>query len=188
MTSKTRQEALSPILRDGSDLPTPNTGIGMDVTLVTPQKITLKLDAVEIAVAAADDFGSVKLLDWPDANLHVLGAEVNLSIVKGGTTNGIVAATDLDIGIGSAAASNATLATTMIDFLEKIDVNDDALTVAVTAASTVGQSTATFPKQIADGATNALYLNLAAAITADDTVAVSGTIDIYVVSLGNRGS
>lgn len=187
MTSKTRQESLSPILRDGADLPTPNVaaGVGMDATLVTPQKITLKLTDVEIAVAEANDFGSVKLCDLPDANLHVLGIEANLSIVKGGTTDGIVAATDLSVGIGSAAAAAAPLATTAIDYLEAQAVTADALTVALNA-STVGQSTATFPKQVADAATNDLWLNVAATITADDTVSVSGTVDVYAISMGNR--
>lgn len=189
MSFKTKQQGRSPALRDGSPLPTPGSGIGLDAQLLTPQKLTLKLDGATLSVDADDDYGSLKLLDWPDRNLHILGAEFDLTLVKQGNTNGIVAATDLDVGAGSAAASATTLATTMIDFLEKADVDDNALSVAL-QAHVLGQSTATFPKQLADGASNALYLNAVAVggITADSSLLVSGTVDIFVIDLGNRTS
>jgi len=186
MSFKNKQLGRSSNLRDGSPLPTPTVG-GLDVSLLTPQKVTLKLSAESLAVTEALDYGSLELLTWQDRNIHILGMEVDLTLVKGGVTNGLEATVDLDVGMGSAAASATTLATTMIDYLEKVDLDTDALSLSL-AAHTVGQATATFPKQLADAATNKVYLNvgLPVGITADDTIAVTGTIDFFIVDLGNR--
>jgi hypothetical protein len=186
---KNRQRGRSPLLRDGSGFPTPGTGIGLDTQLLTPQKITLKLDGAELAVDADDDYGSLLLMTWQDRNLHILGLESDLTLVKGGVTNGITAAKDLDVGMGSAPASNTTLATTMIDYMEKQDLDDNALSVDLNV-HVLGQTTATFPKQLADASDNKLYLNAAVVggITASDTLTVSGYVDIYFIDLGNRTS
>lgn len=189
MSFKNKQLGILPSLRDGSPLPVPGSNMGLDIALLTPQKMTLKLDGASLPVLAANDYGSLELLTWPDRNLHLLAVEADLTLVKGGVTNGIVAAKDLDVGMGTAAASNTTLATTMIDIIEKQDVDTDALTVTV-KVHTIGQATATFPKQIADGATNKVFLNVAVigGITADDALSVSGSVDFYVIDLGNRTS
>ena len=190
MSYKNRQLGRSPALRDGSPLivPTAAGASGVDYQALIPQKATLKVSGT-LSVAAADDYGSLELMTWQDRNIHILGMEVDLTLVKGGVTNGILAATDLDVGMGSAAASATTLATTMIDYLEKQDVDDNALSVTV-QAHVLGQSTATFPKQLADGASNKLYLNAVAigGITADDTLTVTGSVDLYFIDLGNRTS
>lgn len=189
MSLSIRQKTAAPQLRDGSPLLTPSSSIGTDIALLTPYKVTLNLSSETLSMAAADDYGSLELCTWQDRNIHLLAMEADLVLLKAGTTNGLVAATDLDVAIGSAAASNNTLSATMIDRIEKVDVDTNALSVDF-EAHTAGQSTATFPMQIADGATNKLYLNVAAdgGITADDTLAVSGSIDLYFVDMGNRTS
>jgi hypothetical protein len=186
MSFKTRQQGRSSQLRDGSPLVVPFSTNGVDYQLVTAQKVTLKLTAQVVTITAALDYGSVQLLTWPDRNLHILGMEVDLELTKGNTATGIVAATDLDVGIGSAAASAQTLATTMIDYLEKQDLDASDLTPAL-QVNVLGQSTATFPKQLADSATNKMYLNigLPTPVTVDDTVTAAGTIDFYVIDMGN---
>jgi hypothetical protein len=187
MSLKSSQISRFPSQRDGhTQYPSLEAGAsGIDIVPMQVVKARVKLEDIELTVAASDDFGSVKLCTLPDTNLYIMGMEVNLAVVKAGTTNGIVAATDLDFGIGSAAASASTLATTMIDYLEKSDVNDDALAVSY-QAHTQGQSTASFPKKVADAADNELYLNLACAITADDSVTLNGWVDIFYVDLGNE--
>lgn len=189
MSFKSKQLGRLPNLRDGAPLLTPGSGMGVDVALLTPQKLTLKLSSATLSVTAANDYGSLELLTWPDRNLHILGAEFDLTLVKQGNTNGIIATTDLDVGVGSAAASATTLAGAMIDFLEKQDLDDNALSVDL-EVHVLGQSTATFPKQQADGASNKLYLNAVAVggITADSSLSVSGYVDLYVIDLGNRTS
>ncbi len=162
------------------------TGVTLDDQFHAVRRCRLTLSGFSISVAAADDFGDTKLLDLPDSNIHLLGLEANVTMVKGGVTNGLEAAVDLDVGIGTAVASAQTLATTMIDVLEKQDLDDNALSVSL-AVHTQGQSTATMPKQIADGASSALYLNVGvpAGITADDALTCSGTIDLFYIDLGN---
>lgn len=172
-------------LRDGSPLLTPFSTNGVDYDLMTPQKITLKLDEQVVNVTSAQDYGSVQLLTWPDRNLHILGMEVDLELVKGEASSGIVGTTDLDVAIGSAAASNQTLATTMIDYLEKqdLDANDTSPALQV---NVMGQSTATFPKQLPDSATNKMFLNVALPVGVNtDIITVTGTIVLYVLDLGN---
>lgn len=187
MSFKNRQLGRAINLRDGSPLLTPFSTNGVDYALLTPYKATLKLSGQVVSITAALDYGSVQLLTWPDRNLHILGMEVNLELTKGNLSTGIVAATDLDVGIGSAAASAQTLATTMIDYLEKQDLDASDLTPAL-QVNVLGQSTATFPKQLADSATNKMFLNigLPTPVTVDDTVTAAGTIDFYFLDLGNE--
>ena len=191
MSFKNRQQGRAPSLRDGSPLIVPSNSLGVDYQLLTPQKATLKLPTAgaTLTVLAANDYGSLELMTWPDRNLHILGMEVDLTLVKGGVANGLLTTVDLDVGMGSAAASAATLATTMIDYLEKVDLDTDSLTLTL-QANVLGQSTATFPKQLADAATNKLHLNvgLPVGITADDAITVTGNVDLYFVDLGNRTS
>lgn len=189
MTAKTRQKSLTPNLRDGAPLPTPASGQGFDLSLATPYVGTFKLSSLTLDVAAADDFGSVKLCDLPDSNLLLLAVEVDLVLTKGGVTNGLEAAVDLDMGVGTAAASAQTLAGAMIDVIEKVDVDTNALAVDFEAIS-VGQATAAYPLQIADGASNALYINcgVPAGITADDDLTIDGTVRVVWIDLGNDAS
>ncbi len=186
MSFQIKQVGRSSNLRDGSPLVVPFSTNGVDYQLVTPQKVTLKLTDQVVSITAALDYGSVELLTWPDRNLHILGMEVDLELVKGNLSTGIVAATDLDVGVGSTAASAQTLATTMIDYLEKQDLDATDVSPAL-QVNVLGQSTATFPKQLADSATNKLFLNigLPTPVTVDDTVTATGTIDLYVIDLGN---
>jgi hypothetical protein len=188
MTKKIRQELLAPAMTDGRTLsPAPNTNVTQVESQQIVKHVRMTLTDFVLSVAAAQDYGGTKICDLPDTNIMLLGVEADLVITKGGTTNGLVAATDLDVAVGTAVASNATLATTMINVLEKVDLNDNDLVVDFEAHSN-DNSTSTFPLLIADSATAALYLNIAASITADDTASVDGTIDIFYIDLGNLAS
>lgn len=145
--------------------------------------VQLTLSALSVAVLEANDYGSAKICDLPDTNLLLMAVETDLVLTKGGTTNGLVAGTALDVAIGTAAASNATLSSTMVNVVEKKDIDTSALAVDFNAHSNDNASSV-MPLPIADGAT-ALYLNVAAAITADDALTASGTIDLYYLDVGN---
>lgn len=191
MAQKFRGEILIPNLKDGLSVVAsePGTGIVLDDKPVLPRRCRLTLSGATLTVLEANDYGSLKLLDLPDRNVMILGVEVDLVLTKQGNTNGIVAATDLDVGVGSAAASNTTLSGAMIDVLEKADIDTDALAVDYEAVM-VGQSTAKPPVCLADSASLALYLNAVAVagITADSSLSVSGTVDIFYLDLGNKAS
>ena len=82
MSFKQRQLGRAPSLRDGSPLIVPSSSIGVDYSLVTPQRATLKLSGETLAVAEADDFGSLELCTFPDRNLHILGMEFDLPLLQ----------------------------------------------------------------------------------------------------------
>lgn len=146
--------------------------------------VRLTLTAFSVAVAESDDYGSTKICDLSDNNLMILSCEATLLLTKGNTGNGLVAATDMTVAIGSAAASNSTLSSTMVDVLDLILHTDNQLTHQHDKHSQ--ENTApNMPLEIQDGAGSALYLNCAASITADDTFTATGTIDLYYVDLGN---
>jgi hypothetical protein len=191
MTLKINQRTVAREIEDGitTEITEPGTNITALDQAVVMRRCRLTLAGAVISVAAADDYGSVKICDLPDKNLHIHGVEVDCTVVKGGVTNGIVAATDLDMSVGTAAASATTLATTMLNIIEKVDIDTNALSVEFEAHSN-DNATYVAPLAIVDGASSALYMNAVAVggITADDTLTVTGTIDIFYTDLGNLAS
>jgi hypothetical protein len=144
----------------------------------------LTLAELSVAITAALDYGGTKICDLPDKNIMILACECDLVLTKGGVTNGLEAATDINTSIGSAVASNATLSGAMVDVIDIVANTDASLTHDMDAHSQAN-TPANMPLEVADSATSALYLNLAATITADDAMTASGTIDLYYLDLGN---
>ena len=152
---------------------------------LTARKMVLSVTALSATVLAADDYGSVKLCDLPDKNMLLLAVELDLVATKGNASSGIEIGTDLDLAVGTAAASAQTLATTMIDVIEKSDHDSSTLT-PVWQAHSGDQSTAAYPLQLADSATLALYLNIGLPVgVADDTLSFTGTVTLIYYDLGN---
>lgn len=192
MVRKERQILSAPLLEDGISPARSTWTKGTGVTAIehkalVPKRIRITLSGFVISITAALDYAGTKLMDLPDSNMLILGCETDLELVKGEVTNGLEAATDINMGVGTAVASNATLSSTMQNVVEV-----DALTASDASpawdAQMADNSTTVPPIVLADAAANALYLNLAAAITADDTLTVSGTIDLYVLDIGNLTS
>lgn len=165
---------------------TPNTGVAETFHFVKGvQQIRMTLTNFVVPVLAANDYGGTKLCDLPPTNLLLFALEVNLITTKGGVTNGLVAATDIAMSIGTVTASSTTLNSTMANAMASQAITADLLTNALQV-----HTLATTPAElgILDGApTAALFLNVAAAagITADDVLTVNGTIDIFILDLGN---
>lgn len=189
MTAKLRQHTLAPNLSDGVSAETaaPGTGVSLKNLALIPRCLRLTLEDFAISVDEADDFGGTKLCDLPDRNILILGCEIDLVATKGGVTNGLEAATDFGIAVGTAVASNATLSGAMVDVVEEAAITADTLTPDCEAHS-ADNSTSVLPIPLADGASNALYLNVAAAITASDALSIDGTVTVYYLDLGNLSS
>ena len=183
--TKVKGKFLAPQFKDGitTEISEPNTGVKVANQELSVKRARLTLTDFAITVLEANDYGGTKLLDLPNRNMLILGMEVDCVVTKQGNTNGLVAATDITMGIGSTVASATPLATTMIDYVEATAMTADTLAVDF-EKHTNDQSTATFPKKVADGASAALFMNIAGACTADSSVTVSGTIDIFYVDLG----
>jgi hypothetical protein len=144
----------------------------------------LTLTDLVVDVDESDDYGGTKICDLPDSNLMLLGAEVDLELVKGEESGGLEAATDMKVGIGTAVASAQPIATSMQNVIELDDLTASDASPAWVAHSN-DQSTIPMPLKVADGASNALYLNVSALITATDTLTASGTVTLFYVDLGN---
>lgn len=186
MPEKIRGAAVAQNLVDGitAKFGEAATGVTIGDNTVYVRRARLTLTNFAITVAQAQDFGGAKLLDLPDRNLMLLGMEVDCVVTKQGNTNGIVAATDINMSIGTAAAAATPLAGTAIDVIEATAITADSLTVDFEKHSN-DQSTISFPKKLADADGLALFMNITAAITADSSVTVNGIVDIFYVDLGN---
>ena len=164
---------------------TPNTGVTFATQAAKMVKhIQLTLTGFVVNIAAADDYGGTKLLDFPDTNIMLMAVEADMSLVKGEAVGGLVGTTDITVAIGTAVASASTLATTMEDVQDAIAYTPTLTTVPHQIHSSA-DATLAYPILLGDSATLALYFNLAAAITTDDVLTCSGTIDLYYVDLGN---
>lgn len=191
MTLKQRQTMLAPLLLDqNSAAPgTGDAGVTIDRQFHAVQRVRITLDAVVVSITTALDYGSAQLLDFQDRNIMILGCETNVEMTKGNLSTGIVAATDLDVALGSQPASNTTLAGTMIDVIEKQDEDASDLTPAA-LYDMHAQSTAAPATVLPDSATSGLYWNIAlpAQVTVDDTISLTGTVDLIFIDLGNENS
>lgn len=192
MSFKTRQTGRAPSLRDGSPLLSPAAGMGLDLQALVPQKATIKLSGATLSIDEGDDYGSLQIATLQDRNIHLLAVEADLTLVKGGVTNGLVAAVDVNVAIGSAAADAVDLTTTgtQQDKLEVTALTDNSLTVTLAKHSQGQSSDGAMPQQLADGAANGLFINasVTAGITASDALTITGEVDLYFLDLGNRTS
>lgn len=169
----------------------PAASANVAVTSDLPRSVrraVLTVTDLVVDVAAADNFGSAALFTLPDSNMMLLAVEADLELVKGETADGIVAATDVTVGIGTVATASADLSNAG---------EDDVLTgVALTATDaspayqvhSSGDGSLTYPITIADGASTTVYLNIGASITADDTITAAGTIVVFYLDTGNEVS
>jgi hypothetical protein len=167
---------------------TPGTGVAQTGNeAIGVQKFELTLtNAVMQLGNVSSSYGNITLCTLPDRNFFILSSEAEITIVKGNTTNGIVAATDLDVAIGTAPATNVTLATTMLNVLPKNDVDDNLVTVALANHSLAATPA---PLGVLDDPANKLYLNISAGnVAVADSCTVSGTITVVAIDLGNETS
>lgn len=148
----------------------------------------ITLSALEIAVTDTNAYGSQKVYDFPAGRILVLGVTGSIQwAVTSDRTTTINASAGLTWALGSAAASNATLATTMVDLLPKTSKTLSASAAALNTASTGAlASSAPF-----DGTATAIdaYLNVgfetATDIDADGTLTATGTLKITWINLGD---
>lgn len=133
---------------------------------------------LSISVLAANDFGSVKIVDLPPTNLQFFGAQVDLVIQGTGGVAGSLGSVDLALG---------QVATASVDFT---NVGEDNVIVAVSATAgglvKGGGFIAGFSLFAAQGVSPEIFLN--AGINpgvADGTIeVVSGTITLVYFDVG----
>lgn len=147
---------------------------------------TLKITANDVPITITDSlaYGSVKLLTLPAGVVNVLGCTVpTITPTTTSATTTLNASSTLTWGLGSAAASNVTLATTMINFCPGSGVTPGAATSSATA-NVAGSGTANFLSvatgTILDGTSTAIpvYLNFAVPTGGDIDADATITVDL----------
>lgn len=150
-------------------------------------KSVFTLTALSITMTDADTagcHGGHKVYDFPAGLIRILGATMDLTTTAGAGGIGDTAALIGSLGSVAVATDNAALTSTEADVIPST-----AGTLTAGAGTLKGKATISQDITL-DGTSTAadLYLNLAvpaADSTANDTVAVSGTITILWASLGD---
>lgn len=144
----------------------------------------LTLAAYQQAITDANAYGGGKIYDFPAGRILLLGTTANLTLsVVGDQTTTINATASVTWGLGSATASNATLATTMVDMLPK--------TTAVLESGTKATTGALAASAQFDGTATAIdcFLNFGFETNTDidgnGVLQVDGTITLTWVNLGD---
>lgn len=193
MTREERQEVLhkggiaaSPASAGTTVNPRNGATVSSDGAVLV-RKYVLDLTGVVITVLAANNYGGKLICEQPNSNLLMLSIEADLVLLKGGVANGLEAAVDLDVGVGTSVVNSQTLSNNDINLLEKKDLDANVL-AAVYQAHSSGQSTATMPKELQDSSEEGWHLNIGvpAGLTANDTVTCSGTITFYYIDVGKK--
>lgn len=148
----------------------------------------ITLAATPLAVVNGTEYQGVKIFDFPEGRIYILGATASIAETTTSAIAGTINQTaNFDWSVGTATASNVTLATTMLDIIPKVDGASSA-TINVAAAASTGALAvgAQF-----DGTTTAIdaYINTAFPTTsdvdADGTLTLSGTVTITWIQLGD---
>ncbi len=147
-------------------------------------RLTLAGKLVTILDATtAGAHGGLELLSFPEGRVLVLGAMTDLAILAG--AGGIADDAEVVAAIGSVvvATNNAALTSTEADLIASV-----AATLTAGAADFNGASAAAGLALNGVAGAKSLFLNFAvpdADSSADDTIAVTGTIDIFWIYLGD---
>ena len=151
--------------------------------------VRYSLTNTAFTITAANDFGGVAFANLPDSNLCIVGAEINGTFSFGGD---YAANDDVVFGIGTAAAAANPVATTAVNVIPATNLTDIVLAgvsvAAVARASAVGAFSGLY---VPDAPGNQLFLNASSTDTqlaADGSVTFNGTIDVFYMDFGNRGS
>lgn len=148
---------------------------------------TLTLTAVSVTVTdpgAAAGYGSVKLYDFPEGYLYRLGTVADLAITAG--AGGVADDFDGDVAFGSTADAGGGLAGTEVNFVASTTTPQ-----AVAGVATADCASSATEQTILDGHSAAVDLYLTfniddADVSAGDTLAVTGTVTVTWIRLGDN--
>ena len=147
---------------------------------------TLTNVAMPIVDAGANGaHGSLKLYDFPEGHIKILGGHMNLTSIVAGS-GGIIDAGVLDVAVGSVttSAANETLASTEQDIVTKKDVT-------LSGGSVANQASINSTDTTIDGSSTPIdaHLNVAVEATSaasNDTLTINGTVTLHWLNLGDN--
>jgi len=149
-------------------------------TPLAVQKVSFTLDDESVEVTSVS--GSLNLGTF-GRNVAVMGVRsADLVGVKDGTA--AIASTDIDFGIGTAVTNGVPFSGTEDNIVEKIDFNDDVLSVDMSFTSYPGESGTVVTEHPATVlADDDIIINLYLNVGTTGSLTFSGTIDFFVVDL-----
>jgi hypothetical protein len=154
----------------------------------TVHKTVFTLTAAAVPVTDALAYAGLKLYDFPEGRILVLGATASLQwAVTTDRSTTINDSASLTWALGTVTASNITLASTMVNLLPKAT---KVLAAATTALNTASTNALVASAQF-DGTTTAIpaILNVGfetnTDIDADGTLAATGSITVVWISCGD---
>ena len=180
-----------------NDEPTTTVGVGASAhaTVTASElgngvvhKTVLTLAATPLAITDANAYGSQQLYDFPEGRILVLGCTASIQFAvtseRASTINDDAA---FDWALGTVAASNVTLGTTMVDLLPKVDKTLDATDDELHTAST--GALAASAQFDGTGTAKEMHLNgsfpTGTDIDGDGTMTATGTVTVTWVNLGD---
>ena len=136
-------------------------------------------------------YASTKIYDFPAGRINILGCTANVQFAvttdRTDTTGTINASAALKWGLGTAAASNITLASTMVDLMPKTAVTLDGAEDAYTALA--GSPLAAAALLDGTGTAKDAFFNVGfetnTEIDNDGVLACNGTITLTWINLGD---
>jgi hypothetical protein len=141
---------------------------------IVVRREVFELANVSIEVAAADDYGSVKIADVPEGRLIVFGGMVDLTVEN---VSGVSTLEDVDVAIGYRATSSTDFSGLGEQaIVAKIDANSAGV---VQGGIEPGESPS-YRLASSDG----IYLNVSVALGADGELAASGSVEMIYLDLG----
>lgn len=169
----------------GASASTAATAAG-DVTVsetgAATQRVDFTMDGEVVAITNGSDTGSLTLGSL-GRDAAIFGVRASLAGVKDGT--GAITTTDIDFGIGTAVTDGQPFSANEDNIVEKIDFNDDALTVDLSFVRTSGVSS-TVPTEfpVAVVPDDDLIVNLYLNVASDGSLTLTGTISVFFIDLG----
>ncbi len=151
-------------------------------------KTTLTLYRVPQAIVNGTEYQATEIYDFEQGRMLMLGVIATLQQITTSTLSSTLNASSTGaIALGTAAASNTTLSSTMVDLLPSTAFTSSAtINVAGTAVSAALAASAQFD---GTGTAKKMYLNTAYATTGDvdanATQTISGTIVFTWIDLGD---
>jgi hypothetical protein len=177
-------------LSTGVEVLTGLSAVAVSANLI--QQVTFTLTDVAITVTDALAYASKKIFTFPAGRILVLGSIASLKWAvttdRTATSGTINDSASLTWALGSVAASNITLSSTMIDMLAKQTTVLDGVATAYTATATAGALAASCQL---DGTSTAtpIYLNVGLETTTDidhdGILNCKGSIVLTYLNLGD---
>lgn len=172
--------AIDGAIVDHGDAVTPNLAAGVKVeNLARPVRLArLTLTNVAISITAAQDFGSIKLLDFPAGTVIVFGVNLDLVATVDGTV--LTDVTAIDYAVGTVALATTDFSGAGEDNL--VAENDVAALGVMNARTTAALA---LPLTLNAG-NNDVYLNAQAAVASGTgVVTLNGTVDVFYMDIGS---